>query len=274
MDSGKPSRRLLKIVAGAEHHNGGCLQFGPDGFLYVGMGDSAPNHDPQGHGQDLTLLLGKMLRLDVDHTDGERAYAIPSDNPFLGRRDARPEIWAWGLREPWRFSFDSVTGDLWVADLGQERGDELDIVRRGENCGWNVYQGFELFSPQYRRDGVDYLAPIFSTRRKQGSAIVGGCVYRRDKASPFYGVYIFGDYTSKRIWGLRQEDRSIQAVRQLCVCPQSVTAFSVDDYGQFYVVGYEGMVYQLDLGGTQFESPRPTEARDLANRPHPLARGD
>ena len=102
-DSSQPSRRVLKIVAGAEHHNGGCIQFGPDGFLYFGMGDSAPNHDPQGHGQDLRLLLGKMLRLDVDHRDAGLAYAVPGDNPFRDRADARPEIWAWGLRETWCF---------------------------------------------------------------------------------------------------------------------------------------------------------------------------
>src|SRR5690242_14039426 len=105
------------------------------------MGDSSPNHDPQGHGQDLHQLWGKMLRLDVDHSEGSQPYAIPADNPLRGRVDARPEIWASGLREPWRFSFDPVTHDLWVGELGQERGDELDIVRRGENCGWNVYEG-------------------------------------------------------------------------------------------------------------------------------------
>ena len=111
-DSGQTARRLLKIVSVAEHHNGGCIEFGPDGFLYLGMGDSAPNFDPQGYGQDLRLLFGKMLRIDVDRCDAGLPYGIPTDNPFRGRPDARPEIWAYGLREPWRFSFDPVTGDL------------------------------------------------------------------------------------------------------------------------------------------------------------------
>lgn len=254
-DSGQLSRRLLKIVSVAEHHNGGCIEFGPDGFLYLGMGDSAPNFDPQGHGQDLRLLFGKMLRMDVDRRDAGLAYGIPADNPFRGRPDARPEIWAYGLREPWRFSFDPVTGDLWVADLGQERGDEVAIVRRGENHGWNVYEGFELFSNQYRKVGAVYVPPIFATWRKHGSAVMGGYVYRGDKHSSFYGIYIFGDYQSKRIWGLTQDHGSLKAIRQLATAPQAITAFATDEQGGLYVVGYQGMIYQLDLMGATFDGP-------------------
>ncbi|MGZ8899622.1 MAG: PQQ-dependent sugar dehydrogenase [Limisphaerales bacterium] len=255
-DSGEPSRRLLKIEAGAEHHNGGCIRFGPDGFLYLGMGDSAPNHDPLGHGQDLRLLLGKMLRLDVDHSEAGLPYAIPSDNPFYAQiqaAQARPEIWAWGFREPWRFSFDPVTGDLWVADLGQERGDEVAIVRRGENHGWNVYEGFELFSHQHQREGSAYVSPIFAGRRKHGGTIVGGQVYRGDPNSSFYGVYIFGDYTSRRIWGLTHKAGLLTTIRQIATSPESITAFSTDERGNVYVVGYEGMVYQMDLQNSKFD---------------------
>lgn len=213
------------------------------------------NHDPQGHGQDLRLLLGKMLWLDVDRCDAGLSYAIPADNPFRGRTDGRPEIWAWGLREPWRFSFDPVTGDLWVGDLGQERGDEVAIVRRGENHGWNVYEGFELFSHQYQKEGVVYVPPIFSTRRKQGITMVGGYVFRAEPRSSFYGVYIFGDYASKRIWGMTQENRSLKTIRQLATSPQSITAFSVDGQGNFYVVGQQGMIYQLDFSNAMFDEP-------------------
>lgn len=254
-DSGQPSRRLLKIESVAEHHNGGCIEFGPDGFLYLGMGDSAPNFDPQGYGQDLQLLFGKMLRIDVDRRDAGLAYGIPAGNPFLGRKDARPEIWAYGLREPWRFSFDPVTGDLWVADLGQERGDEIDIVRRGENYGWNVYEGFELFSSQHRREGAVYVPPLFSTRRKHGSAVMGGHVYRGDKQSSFYGVYIFGDHKSKRIWGLTQNNRSLKSIRELAISPQAITSFSTDEQGNVYVIGYQGMIYRLDFTGARFDEP-------------------
>lgn len=252
-DSGLLPRRVLKIEAVAEHHNGGCIQFGPDGYLYLGMGDSAPNSDPQGYGQDLRLLLGKMLRLDVDRRDPGLNYGIPADNPFVGQPGARPEIWALGLREPWRFSFDPVTGDLWVADLGQERGDEVGIVRRGENHGWNVYEGFELFSNGHRREGAVFTPPIFATRRKHGSAVMGGQVYRGDRRSPLYGAYVFGDYQSKRIWALTQENRSLKSIRQIAESPQAITAFAADERGNLYVMGYQGMVYQLDLAGVAFD---------------------
>lgn len=254
-DSGQPARRLLKIEAVAEHHNGGCIEFGPDGFLYLGMGDSAPNFDPQGYAQDLRLLFGKMLRIDVDRRDAGLPYGIPTDNPFRERPDARPEIWAYGLREPWRFSFDRITGDLWVADLGQERGDEIDLVRRGDNYGWNAYEGFELFSKAHRKEGVAYAPPIFASRRKHGSALMGGQVYRGDKRSSFYGVYIFGDHQSKRIWGLTQDHGSLQTIRHLATAPQSITAFATDEQGGLYVVGYQGMIYELDFTGATFDEP-------------------
>lgn len=246
-DSGAAPRRLLNINAVAEHHNGGCIQFGPDGFLYFGMGDSAPNDDPRGHGQDLALLLGKMLRIDVDRRDATTEYGVPRDNPFCGESAVRPEIWATGFREPWRFSFDPLNGDLWVADLGQERGDEISIVRRGENHGWNVYEGFELFSNHFRRENANYIAPIFAARRRHGSAIVGGFVYRANPKSPFYGAYIFGDHNSKHIWELRQQDRSLKSIRQIAACPQNITAFAADESGAIYVVGYQGMIYELNL---------------------------
>ncbi len=254
-DSGQPARRLLKIEAVAEHHNGGCIEFGPDGFLYLGMGDSAPNFDPQCYAQDLRLLFGKMLRIDVDRRDAGLAYGIPADNPFRGKPDARPEIWAYGLREPWRFSFDRVTGDLWVADLGQERGDEIDLVHRGDNYGWNAYEGFELFSKAHRQEGATYAPPVFASRRKHGSALMGGQVYRGDKSSSFYGVYVFGDHQSKRIWGLTEDHGSLEAIRHLATAPQAITAFATDEQGGLYVVGYQGMIYQLDFTGTNFDKP-------------------
>lgn len=252
-DSGHTPRPLLRIPSVAEHHSGGCIQFGPDGYLYFGMGDSAPNFDPQGYAQDLRLLLGKMLRIDVNRAEGGLAYGIPADNPFRDRPDARPEIWALGLREPWRFSFDRATGDLWVADLGQERGDEVDIVRRGENCGWNVYEGFDRFSSTHRKEGTEYLAPLFAGRRKHGIAVVGGHVYRGAGNPTFQGVYVFGDHQSKRIWGLTQSDRKLETVHELGVCPQWITAFAMDEAGDLYVVGYQGMVYRLDFRGSRFD---------------------
>jgi putative heme-binding domain-containing protein len=253
VDSGKPSRRLLKIVSVTQDHSGGCIQFGPDGFLYIGMGDTGPQQDPQGHGQDLSILLGKMIRIDVDHADAGRPYTIPADNPFRGRADARPEIWAYGFREPWRFSFDSLTGDLWVGDVGQDRVEEVSIVRRGENHGWNVYEGFEPFSNRYRKEGCAYVPPVFAYKRKYGNSVTGGYVYRGDKRSSFYGVYICGDYTSHRIWGLKQKERTLQIVRQIGASPQGIASFGTDERGNIYLVGYEGMVYWLDFTVASFD---------------------
>ncbi len=252
-DSGKAPRRIIKFVSVAEDHSGGCLQFGPDGFLYIVMGDTGPHNDPNGHAQNLELLLGKLMRIDVDHSENGNAYAIPSDNPFRGRSDARPEIWAYGFRNPWRFSFDRVTGDLWLADVGQDRVEEVDIVHRGENYGWNVYEAFEPFSNQFRKEGRNFTAPVFAYKRKYGNSITGGHVYRGDKKSSFYGVYLCGDYVSKRIFGVTQEKGELKTVRQIGVVPQGLVSFSDDEAGNLYAVGYEGMVYQLDFTGARFD---------------------
>jgi len=252
-DSGQPPRQVLKIVSVAEDHSGGCLQFGPDGFLYIVMGDTGPQNDANGHAQNLQLLLGKLLRIDVDRTEGGLAYAIPADNPFRGRADARPEIWAYGFRNPWRFSFDPVTGDLWAADVGQDRVEEVDLVHRGENYGWNVYEAFEPFSNQYRKEGRNYTPPVFAYRRKYGASVTGGLVYRGDKQSSFYGVYVCGDYVSKRIFGLTQENGTLKTVHQIGSIPQRLVSFGTDEAGHIYAVGYEGMVYQLDFTEARFD---------------------
>ncbi|HTL16560.1 MAG TPA: PQQ-dependent sugar dehydrogenase, partial [Patescibacteria group bacterium] len=252
-DSGKPSRRLWQVSATTQDHTGGCIAFGPDDFLYIGMGDTGPQQDPQGHGQDLTTCLGKLLRIDVDRADPGLAYAIPSDNPFRGLTGVRPEIWAYGLREPWRFSFDSLTGDLWVGDVGQDRVEEVDIVQRGENCGWNVYEGFEPFSNRYRKPGVAYIPPVFAYRRKFGNCVIGGHVYRGDRQSSFYGVYICGDYTSRRIFGLKQKNRQLLTVHQIGVSPQSIASFAEDEERNIYVVGYEGMIYKMNFESAFFD---------------------
>ena len=193
------------------------------------------------------------MRIDVDHAEDGKAYAIPADNPFRGRADARPEIWAYGFRNPWRFSFDPVTGELWLGDVGQDRVEEIDLVRPGENYGWNVYEGFEPFSNQYRKEDRRYTPPVFAYKRRYGASVTGGLVYRGDKQSTFYGVYLFGDYVSKRIFGLTQENGTLKTVRQLGRIPQGLVSFATDKAGNIYVVGYEGTIYQLDFTETRFD---------------------
>lgn len=251
-DSGKPARRVLKINSVAEDHSGGWLEFGPDGFLYFAMGDTGPHHDPNGHAQNHQLLLGKMLRLDVDRRDPGLGYAIPADNPFIGQANVRPEIWAYGLRNPWRFSFDRLTGDRWLADVGQDREEEVAPIRRGENHGWNVFEGFEPFSNQYRVEGRKFTPPVFAYRRKYGNSVTGGYVYRGDPQSSFCGVYVCGDFTSKIIFGVKQEGSLLKTVRQLAILPQQLVSFGQDDAGNLYALGYEGMIYRLDFSGSRF----------------------
>jgi putative heme-binding domain-containing protein len=252
-DSGEAPRLILKVVSVAEDHSGGCMQFGPDGFLYTGMGDTGPQTDPNGHAQNLRLLLGKMMRIDVDHHEAGQYYSIPADNPFVGQADVRPEIWAYGLRNPWRFSFDRVNGDLWLADVGQDRVEEVDIVRTGGNYGWNVYEGFEPFSNQYRKEGRTYTMPVFAYGRKYGASVTGGYVYRGDKNSSFYGVYVCGDYVSKRIFGLTQENGSLKMARLIGEVPQRLVSFGEDEAGNLYAVGYEGTIYRIDFTKARFE---------------------
>jgi putative heme-binding domain-containing protein len=252
-DSGLASRRLLKIPCSTDVHSGGGIEFGPDGFLYIGMGDSGPQGDPQGHAQDLGQLLGKMLRIDVDHCTGDKPYSIPRDNPFVQQEGTQPEIWAYGFREPWRFSFDPKNGDLWVGDVGQDRVEEVDLVTCGKNYGWNVYEGTQRFSDRYRKEGRTFAQPVFCYQRNYGVSVTGGYVYRAKKHSSFYGVYIFGDYNSRRIWGLTQEKGTMKEIRELGIAPQRISSFGRDLKGELYLVGYEGNIYKLDLEKGSFD---------------------
>jgi glucose/arabinose dehydrogenase len=255
-DAGQPSRRLLEVVQPAYNHNGGCLAFGPDGMLYVAFGDGGPQRDPPGYSQNPRIFLGSMLRIDVDHRDHDLPYAIPADNPYLEafRRDPaiRPETWAIGFREPWRFSFDTQTGELYVGDVGQDKYEELSIVRRGENHGWNVREGFAPFSDEYRREGEVYTDPVFAYEHGLGFSITGGYVYRGSANPSFTGVYIFGDYNTRRVWGLRQKDRVVSQVTEIGTAPGGIASFGVDQAGEMYVVTYRGTIYQLDLAGISF----------------------
>jgi putative heme-binding domain-containing protein len=253
-DAGGPSRRLLEIHQDTDLHWGGMLAFGPDNYLYIGAGDGGPQEDPDGHSQDLSVLLGSILRIDVDRKTEERAYGIPATNPYRdGGGGARPEIWASGLRMPWRFSFDPATDDLWVGDIGQNLFENVRIVRLGENHGWNVYEGFTKFSDLYRRRDVEYTPPVVSYRRKHGVSVTGGYVYRGKKTPSFNGVYVFGDFESKRIFALTQKNRKLTKIRQIGTSPERISSFGVDADGELFVVGYKGTIYRLLLDGVVFE---------------------
>lgn len=272
-DAGAPSRRIMQIHQNTDIHWGGMLAFGPDGYLYIGAGDAGPQEDPEGHSQDLSLLTGKILRIDVDRQSGEMPYAIPDSNPFRNAAPPiRPEIWAYGLRMPWRFSFDPVTDDLWVGDVGQNLFDRVTICRVGENHGWNVYEGFMKFSDRYRREGEKYTPPVFSYRRRHGVSVTGGYVYRGHSNPSYYGAYIFGDFESKRIWAMTQADRQLVKVRQIGESPQRIASFGLDHDNELLLVGYEGTIYRLALADSEFPADRPQQVRvNLLRQGRPAA---
>lgn len=261
-DSGAPAREIIRIPGATPDHNGGCIEFGPDGCLYIGMGDTGPQQDPQGHGQNLNVLQGKILRIDVDHPPADRPYSIPTDNPFLNKPDTRPEIWAYGFREPWRFTFDSDNGDLWVGDVGQDAFEEVSLVKKGENQGWNVFEGGVPFSNQYRRPGEHYVPPIFYYPHRVGVCVTGGYVYRGARAPAMVGHYVFGDYQMRHLWALTETNRQLVSLVDIGLAPSRISSFGVDHHGEIYLAGYDnGIIYHVDLSAVD---PTPLEVRPLA----------
>lgn len=256
-DSGQPSIRYLQVRQPAGNHNGGCIAFGNDGMLYAAFGDGGPQKDPEGYSQNPREFLGSMLRINVDRRNKDRPYSIPNDNPFLDQhaRDPaiRAETFAIGFREPWRFSFDPLTGDLYVGDVGQNEYEEVCLVRAGENHGWNVREAFAPFSDQYRREGERYVEPLFAYQHGLGFSVTGGHVYRGDPESSFYGVYIFGDFNTHRVWGLKQSGGKLLEVREIGTAPGGIASFGVDDRGEILLVTYSGEIYHVDLSSSRFE---------------------
>jgi glucose/arabinose dehydrogenase len=229
---------LLEIEQPFDNHNGGQTAFGPDGYLYIGMGDGGSANDPWRHGQNLTTLLGAVLRIDVDRRSEDGSYAIPDDNPYVGIRGARDEIWAHGLRNPWRFSFDMHKGILYLADVGQGHEEEIDIITPGGNYGWAIMEGNRCNSSDATKcERRDLMAPILTYGRDEGIAVTGGYVYRGASVPGLCGTYLYGDYGSGRIWGLRQAGGRVTVQRELLR-----TAHAISSFGQ----GPDGEVYVLD----------------------------
>lgn len=248
MDSGQKSRVLLQVEQPADNHNGGTIAFGPDGYLYIAMGDGGPQKDPNGLSQSGQSFQGKILRIDVDPHSNDQPYGIPNDNPFVNDPKVRDEIFARGLREPWRFSFDSVTGDLWVGDVGQNLFEEITLVRSGENHGWNVLEAFEPFSDEFLKPGTQFTPPIVAYGRQIGASVTGGYVYRGAHAPKFHGMYIFGDYATRHVFGIRVDsDRTLTNALYLGPAPEPIASFGLDHEGELLIVGYEGEIYRLLL---------------------------
>lgn len=237
---------LLTIKQPFANHNGGQLAFGPDNMLYIGMGDGGSAGDPFKHGQNPNSLLGKILRIDVAANNG--AYKIPPNNPFVNLPNWRGEIWAYGLRNPWRFSFDRQTGDLFIADVGQNNYEELDFQaaasQGGENYGWNITEGKHCFATA-TCDLTKLTLPIFEYDHQLGCSITGGFVYRGSDHANLQGIYLFGDACSGRVWGLRQTATGWEN-QQLTQTNYFISTFGEDEAGQVYVADHRsGTLYRI-----------------------------
>ncbi|MEZ4480679.1 MAG: PQQ-dependent sugar dehydrogenase [Dehalococcoidia bacterium] len=243
-DSG---RILLAIPDTRSNHNGGMVAFGPDGYLYFSTGDGGGAGDPDRAGQDIGVLPGKILRLDVD---GSAPFAIPATNPFVGRSGARGEIWAFGLRNPWRFSFDRETGDLWIADVGQNDYEEIDFQPAasagGENYGWSVMEGTHCFRPADGCDTSGKVLPVYEYSHADGScSVTGGYRYRGDAVPELRGLYVFADYCQRDLLAL-VPDGDGWRVLTVGRTPGRVTAFGEDESGEIYLVsGTDGGLYRV-----------------------------
>ncbi|MDA1003098.1 MAG: PQQ-dependent sugar dehydrogenase [Chloroflexi bacterium] len=225
------------------NHNGGAIRFGPDGMLYLGLGDGGAADDPQGNGQNLETLLGSVIRIDVRNATTAAPYMVPADNPFVATSGARPEIWAYGVRNPWRMSFDPETGELWLADVGQNAWEEVDVVVRGGNYGWNTTEGRECFSPRSGCDRAGLTDPVAAYSHDDGCSISGGFVYRGDAVPALRGHYVYADYCSGTLWALDVAARGEPIV--LGQVAGRVAGFGIDAAGELYALVFGGPVLRL-----------------------------
>lgn len=234
---------VLEVPQPWGNHNGGTALFGPDGKLYLSVGDGGGAGDPHGHGQNTATLLGSVLRLDVDGRDAGQPYAVPADNPLVGRAGARPEIWAWGLRNPWRMSFDRATGELWAGDVGQDLWEEVDVIVRGGDYGWNLREGRHAFGAAGAAG--PWIEPVLEYGRDQGGSVTGGYVYRGARIPALAAAYVWGDFVSGRVWAARLEADRVLERRQIAATELHLSSFGEDHAGELLVVAFDGRVYRL-----------------------------
>ncbi|HEV2121364.1 MAG TPA: PQQ-dependent sugar dehydrogenase [Chloroflexota bacterium] len=243
------AQTILHVNQPARNHNGGHLLFGPDGYLYIGMGDGGGGGDQFGNAQNPSTLLGAMLRIDVNRAEGGRPYAIPADNPFVGQSGWRPEIWAYGLRNPWRYTFDRATGDLYIADVGQNAYEEVNFQPAGaggQNYGWPRMEATHCFPPSTECDRSGLTIPIGEYGRTDGISITGGYVYRGQAQPQLQGAYIFGDFGSGKIWTLHRDASESWVQTLMTDSPAQISSFGEDEAGELFLTSLvNGNVYRV-----------------------------
>lgn len=268
-------RILLTVPQPYGNHKGGQVSFGPDGYLYIGLGDGGAANDPHDSGQNTAVLLAKILRIDVNSRTSVRQgwlrnevkleYGIPKDNPFVGeseRYGARKETYAWGLRNPWRFSWDRETGDLWAGDVGQDEWEEIDLIVKGGNYGWPVREGFHHFKPGPK--GAQFIEPVIEYPHRAelqaqsqfpdhspGLSVTGGYVYRGKKYPALRGVYVYADFSLGTIWGLRYANGKLVEHSALLNQPKNVASFAEDADGELYVLCFDDKIFKLTVSGAK-----------------------
>lgn len=238
---------ILSVVQPFANHNGGQLAFGPDGYLYIGLGDGGDQGDPFGNAQNPNSLLGKILRIDINAP----FYTVPEDNPFVGYENMAPEIWALGLRNPWRFSFDRETGDLYIADVGEWVWEEVNVQpadsRGGENYGWEYFEATEQRDPVV--PNFRFIPPSLTYAHNEGCSISGGYVYRGQALPALQGIYFYGDYCSGKMWAARRGDVGEWQSTLFMETTYQISSFGEDVNGELYLVDYKGEIYQLTAAG-------------------------
>jgi glucose/arabinose dehydrogenase len=237
---------IMEFEQPRSNHNGGMLVFGPDGMLYISVGDGGGAGDTFENGQDLSTIYGAILRIDVNAPD--LPYAVPTDNPFTGVDGAAGEIWAYGFRNPWRIAFDPETGDLWASDVGQNQVEEVDYVLKGGNYGWNLKEGSRCYSPATGwevQSEVELIDPVTSYAHDFGCSITGGYVYRGERTSSLEGGYVFGDFCSGKIWAIRADGGALIEQLELIDTTYSIPAFGQTLDGEVYVLTYEAGIQRF-----------------------------
>lgn len=237
---------LLTFPQPYTNHNGGQLAFGPDGYLYISVGDGGGAGDPQGNAQDLTRIYGKLLRIDVDSTSPGKTYGIPADNPFAsGSAGELPEIYAYGLRNPWRFSFDNDRDLLWVADVGQNRIEEIDLVESGGNYGWNIFEGTSEYAPDPGVDQNTLIPPLYEYEHPLGKSVTGGYVYRGAITPSVIGAYIYGDFVTGKVWALWIDGARNVHNKELLETELNISSFGIDTEDELIILDYKGGLYRI-----------------------------
>lgn len=246
----KSEEVVLKLPAKPYwNHNGGTIAFGPDGMLYIAFGDGGSANDPHNNGQNLNTVLGKILRVDIDKKDAGLGYSIPKDNPFVGQSDTRGEIWALGLRNVWRMSFDRETGVLWAGDVGQDLWEEIDLIVRGGNYGWKLREGLHQFVPKNGKgdpaalNRSDLIEPIFEYHHDLGKSITGGHVYRGNKAPALAGLYLYADYVTGKLYALKYDTakKKVTANHSIPGNIKPVLSYGEDEQGEVYFLTADGV---------------------------------